>query len=93
MTCCWRAVSGTRRLRLTRDVWRSFEQLADSDKGNADWQYDLSIGYVKVADVLTSAGQFEEALAAYRKSLDIVQHLADSDKDNTDWQRQVFALL
>jgi tetratricopeptide (TPR) repeat protein len=63
--------------------------LADSDKGNAQWQSNLSFSYNKIGDVLVAESRREEALASYQKSLAIRQQLADSDKGNAQWQRHL----
>src|SRR5215468_2183500 len=65
------------------------QQLADSDKGNAQSQRDLAFSYDNIGDALADADQNEQALAAYRKSLAIRQQLAERDGGNVVWQRDL----
>jgi tetratricopeptide (TPR) repeat protein len=51
------------------------EQLAGSDKGNAEWQRDLSISLERYGNALFAAGKSEQALAAFQKALPIAQQL------------------
>ena len=62
------------------------KRLADQDKTNVNWQWDLSWGYQKVGEDLSAQGKLQETLDAYRKSLNIRRLLADQDKTNTIWQ-------
>jgi tetratricopeptide (TPR) repeat protein len=44
-------------------------RLAKSDSGNALWQRDLSVSYIKVGDVLVQQGNLPEALKSYQAGL------------------------
>ena len=65
------------------------ESLARSDPGNAGWQRDLSVSFIKVGDVLVAQGKLTEALKSYRDSLVIFDRLARSDPGNAGWQRDL----
>jgi tetratricopeptide (TPR) repeat protein len=65
------------------------EQLAQSDPANAGWQRDLSVSYNKLADVLLSIGERDQAMENYQKSLGIAEQLAQSDPANAGWQRDL----
>ena len=45
------------------------ERLAQSDRGNAGWQRDLSVSYDRVGDVLVAQGNLPEALKSFRDGL------------------------
>ena len=64
------------------------EQLAASDPANRQVQRDLAVSHNKVGGLLVEAGRREEALASYRRSLEIVTRLAADDAD-TGSQRDV----
>jgi tetratricopeptide (TPR) repeat protein len=63
------------------------QRLADGDKANAQWQRDLSITYVKLADILAAQQKYDDALAAYQMSLTVAQGLPVSGEGNVEWQR------
>ena len=69
------------------------EQLAGSDKGNTQWQRDLSVSFNRIGDVLVSAGERSKALEHYQRVLVIAEQLAVSDKGNTQWQTDVVVSL
>jgi tetratricopeptide (TPR) repeat protein len=61
-------------------------RLAKSDSGNALWQRDLSVSYIKVGDVLVQQGNLPEAPKSYQAGLAIRERLAKSDPGNAGWQ-------
>jgi len=63
------------------------KRLAEQEKTNVSWQWDLSVGYEKVGDVLMAQGKLQEALEAYQQCLKIRQTLAVQDKTNAGWQQ------
>ncbi len=63
------------------------KQLAENDPQNSDPQFDLSIGYNNLGDVLLTMGNLEEALLAYQKGLAIREQGANLDSENLEWQR------
>jgi tetratricopeptide (TPR) repeat protein len=65
------------------------QQLADGDKGNAQWQRDLSISYQNVGTALLAMERYDEALAAYQQDLAIAQRFADLDKGNAEERRDL----
>ena len=52
------------------------ERLAAKDPGNAGWQRDVSVNYIKIGDVRRDEGDRKGALAAYEKALAIAKRLA-----------------
>jgi tetratricopeptide (TPR) repeat protein len=65
--------------------WTIFNQLADQDKANTDWQCGLAGSFGKVGDVLKAQGRIPEALGNYQAELKIRKKLVDQDNGNTDW--------
>jgi tetratricopeptide (TPR) repeat protein len=65
------------------------ERIAKADPGNAGWQRDLSVSYVKIGDVLVAQGNLPEALKSFRASHDIFDRLAQADPGNAGWQRDL----
>ncbi|MFZ1108439.1 MAG: TIR domain-containing protein [Rhodomicrobium sp.] len=63
--------------------------VARSQPGNAGWQRDLSVSYIKVGDVLAAQGNLPEALKSFRDSLAIGDRLAKADPGNAEWQRDL----
>jgi hypothetical protein len=54
-------------------------RLAQSDPGNAMWQYDRSVAYNKIGNVQMAQDHLPEALACYQASFAIRDRLAKSD--------------
>ena len=50
-------------LKSYRDSLAIIERLAQSDPGNAGWQRDLSVSYIKVGDVQTAQGDLARRAA------------------------------
>ncbi len=74
-------------------------RLAQSDPGNAGWQHDLAVSYVKLADVYRCSNDRGNALAALRQGEAIMDRLAKLSPDNAGWKddlgwfdRQIAAL-
>ena len=65
------------------------QRLADGDRGNAEWQRDLSIAFMKLGDVLEAEQKREQALAAYQKSFDAAERLPSAD-NNVGWRRDAY---
>ena len=63
--------------------------MLEIDPANTQWQRDLSVSHDRIGDVLVAQGDGPEALAAYRKGLDIREALAARDPANTEWQTDV----
>jgi hypothetical protein len=55
------------------------ERLAASDAGNADWQWDLSVSYDRVGEVLVKQDNLSDALTSYRAGLGIRERLVATD--------------
>jgi tetratricopeptide (TPR) repeat protein len=51
-----------------------------------DWQDNLAVSYERAGDALGAQGKFDEALAAYRNALAIVQKVVDAHSGNTGAQ-------
>ncbi len=69
------------------------EQISAAEPGNADWQRNLSVSYVKIGDVLGfTEGKLEDALQAYRNGLIVAQRLAESDVSNRQWEFDISVL-
>ena len=66
-----------------------FEQLAQSDPGNAGWQRDLAVSYEKIGDIELAQGDFAAALNSYQQDLAISDRLAKSDPGNAGWQHDL----
>ena len=65
------------------------ERLAQSDPGNAQWQYDLGISNERIGDVQVAQGDLKAALKSYEAKRDIISRLAQSDPGNAYWQRDL----
>ena len=76
-------------LKAYRDSLAVGERLAEADPGNAGWQRDLSVSYIKVGNVLKDQGNLPEALKAYREDLAIAERLAKADPGHAGWQRDL----
>ena len=76
-------------LKSYRDSLAIADKLAKSDRGNADWQRDLSVSFNNIGDVQKAQGDPSGALGSYRDSLAIRDKLAKSDPGNAGWQRDL----
>jgi hypothetical protein len=56
------------------------ERLAAADPGNAEWQRDLIVSNVKLAEVATAQDQQGRAAECYRAALAIAQRLTDAGR-------------
>jgi tetratricopeptide (TPR) repeat protein len=65
------------------------QKLAAQDPGNALWQHDLSVSFIKIGDVQSAKGDLDGALKAYQDSLAIREKLAAQDPGNAQWQRDL----
>ena len=54
-----------------------FRKLAEADKGNTEWQRDISVSLNKLGDLKLRAGDAAGAVAAYEESLAIARKLAE----------------
>jgi tetratricopeptide (TPR) repeat protein len=54
---------------------------------NADWQWDLSVAYQRVAGIFELDGRGAEVIVSYRKSLAIAEKLTQADRANATWER------
>ena len=75
--------------RRYKDALAIVKRLAESDPGNADWQYDLSATSNSVGDLQVKRGDLAGALTSYRDGLAIADRLAKSDPGRADWQREL----
>jgi tetratricopeptide (TPR) repeat protein len=66
------------------------ERLAESDPGNADWQFDLSVSYVKIGDVQIAQGDLVSAVKSYRECHAIRERLAKFDTSSIIFRRGLF---
>ncbi len=66
------------------------QRLAEADRGNAQWQRDLSVGYIKLGDVLEAEQKHGQALAAYQMGLAVAERLPSAGATNVDWQRDAY---
>ena len=64
------------------------QELVSKEPDNTEWQRDLSVSYIKVADILRRSDP-AAALDNYQASLKIAQDLARREPDNTEWQRDL----
>ena len=76
-------------LKTFRDGLAIADRLAKADPGNAGWQRELIVSYVKVGDVLVAQGNLPEALKTFRDGLAIADRLAKADPANARWQRDL----
>jgi tetratricopeptide (TPR) repeat protein len=67
--------------------------LTAHDKGNTDWQDELSTSYEKAGDAQVKLGDIDGAIASYRKGLSIAESLVAQDPNNAEWQRYLFVTL
>jgi tetratricopeptide (TPR) repeat protein len=65
------------------------ERLAQSDPGNAQWQYDLGISNERIGDVQVAQGDLAAALKSYEAKRGIISRLAQSDPGDAGWQRDL----
>ena len=81
------------RLRSAVEMASLSEQIlrpqADSDRGNAAWQRDLSISLNQLGNLAVSQGNLPEAQRLFGEALRIAQRLAESDRGNSAWQRDL----
>jgi tetratricopeptide (TPR) repeat protein len=54
-----------------------------------DWGWDVSASLDRVGDVLSAKGKPDDALAAYRRALDIAEALVARDPARIEWQRDL----
>jgi tetratricopeptide (TPR) repeat protein len=54
-----------------------------------DWRHDLSISYERLGDLMAAQNRLDDALAAYRESLNIRHNLTVDDAVNSSWQRDL----
>ena len=66
-------------------AYRSAEKAAHASGD----ERDLSVSYIKIADVLVEQGKLPEALANYNASLVIAERLAKADTSNAGLQRDL----
>ncbi len=76
-------------LKSFRDGLTIADRLAQSDPGNAGWQYDRGISNERIGDVLMAQGNLAGALTAYQEKQGIISRLAQSDLGNAGWQRDL----
>ena len=60
------------------------ERLAAQDRGNTEWQRDVSVSYLRIGAVRRDEGDRKGALAVYEKALAIAERLAAQDPGDTD---------
>jgi tetratricopeptide (TPR) repeat protein len=65
------------------------ERLAQSDPGNAYWQYDLGISNERIGGVQEAQGDLAAALKSYEAKRDNISRLAQSDPGDAGWQRDL----
>ena len=78
---CWRRRAiAMAHWRASATGWRSARCWRNSaDAANAGWQWDLSVSYARVGDLLLAGGDTGQALASYRRGLEIAETLAKRD--------------
>jgi tetratricopeptide (TPR) repeat protein len=54
-----------------------------------DWRHDLSISYERLGDLMAAQNRLDDALAAYRESLNIRHKLTIDEAGNSSWQRDL----
>jgi tetratricopeptide (TPR) repeat protein len=69
-------------LKSYRDGRAIIDRLAQSDPGNAQWQYDLGIGNERIGNVQLAQGDLGAALKSYQAKHDIISLLTKSDPGN-----------
>jgi tetratricopeptide (TPR) repeat protein len=67
--------------------------LAEMDLANAEWQWDLSVSYQKVGDILRVQDDHAGAHIAYQAALTIAQRLGQMDPTNAAWQGKLSFML
>ena len=65
------------------------QALAARDRGNIEWQRDLSISHIKIGDVLMAQGNLPAALESFRVAMEIGRALAARDPGSTESQRDL----
>jgi tetratricopeptide (TPR) repeat protein len=73
-------------LKSYRDSFAIREKLSKQDPGNADWQRNLSLSYIRLGDVQRDQGDLAGALKSYRDSLAIAEKLSKQEPGNAGWQ-------
>ncbi|UOG92482.1 MAG: toll/interleukin-1 receptor domain-containing protein [Candidatus Thiothrix sulfatifontis] len=79
--------------KLYREASQSFQQRADKDSSNTDWQSDLSVSLEKIGNILKAQDKLDDAKAVFEKSMNIRRTLADNDPSNAEWQRYLSVSL
>jgi hypothetical protein len=72
-----------------RDPLAIRERLAQSDPGNAGWQFDVGISNERIGNVQVAQDDLAAAAKSYKAKRDIISRLAQSDPGNAGWQRDL----
>ena len=54
-----------------------------------EWRHDLSISYERLGDLMAAQNRLDDAIAAYRESLNIRHNLTVDEAGNSSWQRDL----
>jgi tetratricopeptide (TPR) repeat protein len=69
------------------------ERLAAQEPSNSQWQRELAVSQEHIGAVCVELAQYDEALGAMRKGLEITSRLAQQDPANAGWQRDLAVSL
>ncbi len=85
-----RSLGNTNRaLARAREIAEVFERRVQEEPGQADFQRDLAVSYIKLADLMRDLGQGEQARGYFEQSLDITKRLVDAEPGRADYQRDL----
>ncbi len=76
-------------LKSFRDGLAITERLAQSDRGNAGWQRDLSVSYAKLGVALRETGASADALSALRQGQAIMVGMTRLSPGNAVWKNDL----
>jgi tetratricopeptide (TPR) repeat protein len=69
------------------------QRLADSDRSNAEYTFNLSQSLERLGDLAKAQGKLPEARQFFADALNISKRLAKSNRGNADWQYSVSVSL
>ena len=70
----------------TKSAVTAAAQLVEKDPENAGYLATLTVSHERVGDALLAQGNMTDALAEYRRALDLADELSDVDPVNFQWR-------
>ena len=74
------------KLKTFRASVRELQKATEAEPDNTQWRRDLSFGYAYLSTELVAANEYEAALDAAQKGIEIIRGLLKGDPNNADWQ-------